>query len=297
MSPIAPELGRWYVTMAGRIGASVNKPIYSIITCVSNFDIYNECVVNSFYNSKINKEHYELIPIDNRMSIYTAPQALNYGLIIAKSDLIICCHQDISFLPGFFDEVEKSVKKTGGDWGIIGSSGRSIEIDEVSKKPDWVGVVYNGHPNQLGDDFDNKLTKCWDGKKEMKEVHCVDECLFMINKRHNITFNPEINGFHFYGADLALSMRSAGHKVYATYLPSIHHGAYSGSLKAKDDYWPLFRKLLDMWSTIFPECYGTHFHWTTSEVGMEIASYISIESDTESFRASTTNIKIRENRK
>ncbi len=275
-------------------GVTVIKPIYSILTCVSNYDVYNDCVVNSFYNSKINKDLYELIPIDNRMSIYTAPQAINYGLTIAKSDLVICCHQDVSFLPGFFDEVEKSVKKAGEDWGIIGSAGRSLELDKVTKKPKFIGVVYNGHPGDLSEDFDTKLIKCWDGYRDLIEAHTVDECLFLINKRHKIFFNEILNGFHFYGCDFAFSMRSAGYKVYAAYLPSIHHGAYSSSLKTKDNYWSLFRKLLDRWSAAFPECYGTHFHWTTSKNGREIASYIPFESDNDSFKASTTHTEFRE---
>lgn len=272
------------------------KPIYSILTCVSNYNIYNDCVVNSYYNSNINKDVCELIPIDNRMSIYTAPQAINYGLTIAKSDTVICCHQDVSFLPGFFDEVEKSIREAGENWGIIGNAGRSIEIDKTTQKPKFIGVVHNGHPGKFGLDFDLVLKKCWHGEAQLTEVHTVDECLFLINKRHGITFNEAINGFHFYGADYAFSMRSAGHKVYAANLPSIHHGAYSSSLKTKDNYWPLFRKLLDMWSTTFQECYGTHFHWTASESGKDIASYIPFESDNESFKASTTHTEFRERR-
>lgn len=272
----------------------MDKPIYSILTCVSNFNIYNDCVVNSFYNSDINKDEYELIPIDNRMSVYTAPQAINHGLSIAKSDTIICCHQDISFLPGFFDEVKKSIAIAGDDWGVIGSAGRSIELDKVSKTPQLVGVVYNGHPGQFCSDFDHKLKKIWEGRKDLTEVHSVDECLFLINKRHKILFNPAINGFHFYGTDFVFSNRSAGYKVYASYLPCVHHGAYSGSLKAKDNYWPLLRKLIKIWSAAYPNCYGTHFHWTTSSKGREIESYIVNETETDTFNASVLQTKIRE---
>ena len=274
------------------------KPTYSILTCVSDFDVYNNCVVKSFYNSKINKEDYELIPIDNRLSIYTAPQALNHGMTIAKADTIICCHQDISFLPGFFDEMKKSIDYVGEDWGIIGSAGRSLELDDLNKRPKhYVGIVYNGHPGQLDINFDDKLVKAWDGRKDITEVYGVDECLFLINKRHKLTFNNAINGFHFYGTDFVLSNRSAGYKVYASYLPIIHHGAYSSSLKTKDNYWPLFRKLIDIWSTSYPNFYGTHFHWSTSKDGREISSYIPLESDYDSFKATTviTEFKERKN--
>ena len=278
------------------MGVFMAKPIYSIVTCVSNFDAYNDCVVKSFYNSDLNKEEFELIPIDNRKSIYTAPQALNHGLTIAKADTIICCHQDISFLPGFFKKAKEALTKVGEDWGIIGNAGCSIELDSISERVKLIGTVYNGHPGQLSDDFDDKLKKCWDGLRILAEVHTVDECLFLINKRHKIFFNDKINGFHFYGTDLSLAMRSAGYKVYATYLPSIHHGAYSGSLKAKDDYWPLFKKLLALWSEAYPECYGTHFHWNKTEAGREVSSYIVIESDTDNFKASAVYSKIREKR-
>ena len=181
---------------------------------------------------------------------------------LSKSDCVICCHQDVSLLPGFFDGVSKSINEAGDAWGIIGCAGPSMEMG-VDDKPYPVGRVYGGQPGQFGDDFDKKLTRLYDGRTNLSEVFSVDECLFLINKKHGIEFNSALDGFHFYGADFCLSMKSAGHKVYSSYLPIIHHGEFSTSLKDGDtEYWRLYKKFIRLWSHKYQErFFGTHMHW------------------------------------
>ena len=271
-------------------------PKFSIISCVSNFEVYQKCLVESLYRFE-NIDLYELIPVDNYANNYTATQALNLAIRAAKSDLIICCHQDISLLPGFFDRAIKLLDGIDDDWGIIGCAGPSLLKDE-SNKHFPIGRVYAGKAGEYGDDFDSKLRIIYDGEIRSAEAYCVDECLFLINKRQGIRFNPEIDGFHFYGADICLSMRSAGKKVYASYLPIIHHGEYSESAISGDiEYWRLFKKLLKLWRHEFKECYGTHMHWTylnNDTNSFEISTYLEKTALSHNFSAKVLYFKINE---
>jgi len=246
---------------------------FSIISCVSDFEVYQKCLVDSLYRFE-NNNIYELIPIDNSTGVYSAAQALNLGMKLSKSDYVICCHQDVSLLPGFFDRASRSINDAGDTWGVIGCAGPSMEMD-IDDRPYPVGRVYGGLPSQFDDDFDEKLTRLYDGNTNLTEVFSVDECLFMINKRHNIEFNSVLDGFHFYGADLCLSMKSAGHKVFASYLPIIHHGEFSTSLKDGDvGYWRLYKKFIKLWSRKLKErFFGTHMHWIkTKNVNKDLDS-------------------------
>ena len=277
-------------------------PKFSVISCVSDFEVYQKCLVDSIYGFE-NKDLFELIPVDNSTGTYTAAQALNLAISLSKSDSIVCCHQDISLLPGFFESAAASIGAAGENWGIIGCAGPSIEMDE-NDKPYPVGRVYSGKPDRYGNDFDVKLTRVYDGKVDLTEVYCVDECLFLINKRHNIGFNPEFDGFHFYGADFCLNMKSAGHKVYASCLPIIHHGEFSTSTHSGDiEYWRLFKKFIKLWRPKYDKhFFGTHMHWVrtkdkNSEIGgMDISTYIPKTAIGQNFSAkilySTINEKM-----
>jgi GT2 family glycosyltransferase len=271
-------------------------PKFSIISCVSNFEVYQKCLIESLYRFE-NTDLYELIPVDNYNSNYTAAQALNLAIKAAKSDLIICCHQDISLLPGFFQRAIKILDDIDDDWGIIGCAGPSLEKDE-SNNHFPIGRVYAGKVSEYGDDFDSKLRIIYDGEIRSAAAFCVDECLFLINKRQGIRFNPEIDGFHFYGADICLSMMTAGKKVYASYLPIIHHGEFSESAKSGDiEYWRLFKKLLKLWREKFKECYGTHMHWThlnDDTKGFEISTYLEKTASSHNFSAKVLYLKINE---
>lgn len=273
-------------------------PKYSIVTCVSDFDIYNSCLLASLRHNHKNID-YELIPIDNRSNGYTASSALNLGVSIAKSKLIICCHQDVTILPDFFNHLEANLKKlTRKKWGILGSAGRLLKLDAVSIQGLDVGVVYDGPPANYNEDYQNNLKTSWEGIKTLNKVYSVDECLFIMNKINDIAYDEDLNGFHFYGTDICLNYRRSNYDVYATYLPIIHHGVYSSSLQTNHSYWPLFKRLVNKWLPIYDRCFGTHMHWRRlSDDLVELVSYITTDSISLNFQAKVLYSNITEHKK
>lgn len=257
----------------------MSKLRYSIITCVSDFEVYERCLLSSLSRLTGDTPAFELIPIDNRTSTYYAPTALNHGIDISHADIIIFCHQDISLMPDFFNYVERALAGVDDRWGVIGCAGRSIDPEHE------VGVVYNGHPGEYDSSYQEKLKRSWNGKMTRHRVHSVDECLFIYNKNSKTRFNDFLKGFHFYASDLCMSLIKNKFDVYATYLPVIHHGTYSSSLHTSDNYWKLFRDLVGNWRNDFKSLYGTHMRWETMGESIRMTSNITFDSESSDFSA------------
>lgn len=248
-------------------------PKYSVITCVSNPQIYESCLLSSVKRCRRNHD-IEIIPIINVDNRYSASLALNLGIDASKSDVMIFVHQDVKLLGDWFASLDAMLVNMDENWGIIGSAGiasqyrrsdigmwgGSISVDTVA-----VGSVW---------DSDESITSppYWDGIKETTPIHCVDECLFVQNKRSGLRFDTAFNGFHFYGVDICLQARAAGYGVVGGHLPIIHYGQYSASFSGDRKYWVYLRYLHHKWHRRFPELLGTHMHWAEDE----ITSYISI---------------------
>lgn len=248
-------------------------PRFSIVTCVSNADIYERCLLQSIRRTR--KHHdIEIIPIINNDNRYSASVALNLGIDTAKSDNIIFVHQDVRLLENWFDLLEETVEKLDSDWGVLGTAGINLKYNRkdigmwggsVSVDTVAVGSVW---------DSDESLTNppYWDGIKELSAIHCVDECCFVLNKRRGLRFDTQFTGFHFYGVDMCLQARAAGYTVYGAHLPIIHYGKYSASFSGDRKYWVYFRLLHNKWHRRFVDLLGTHMHWSKHE----FTSYISI---------------------
>lgn len=266
----------------------MSKLRYSIITCVSDFEVYERCLLSSLSRLMGDIPEYELIPIDNRTSAYYASAALNHGIDISHADIIIFCHQDISLMPDFFQYVEQALAGVDERWGVIGCAGKSVGLDHK------VGIVYNGHPGEYDSNYYEKLSRSWDGKTTRHRVCCVDECLFIYNKKTKTRFNNFLKGFHFYATDLCMSLTKNKFDVYATYLPVIHHGAYSSSLLTRDNYWQLFRDLISNWQKDFKSLSGTHMRWETTDDSICMTSYITFDSESSDFSARVLYMTIEE---
>lgn len=248
-------------------------PRFSVVTCVSNADIYEKCLLDSIRTSR-KKHDIEIIPIINNDNRYSASVALNHGVDTARSDNVIFVHQDVRLLPGWFDLLVEVLDNIDDDWGVIGSAGINLKYNRndigmwggsVSVDTVAVGSVW---------DSDEKLHEppYWDGSKELVPIHCVDECLFVLNRQCGLRFDQQFTGFHFYGVDMCLQARAAGYTVYGAHLPIIHYGRYSASFSGDRKYWIYFRLLHNKWHRRFIDLLGTHMHWSKDE----LTSYISI---------------------
>lgn len=263
-------------------------PRFSIITCISKPDIYEKCLLSSI--NKCRKNHdIEIIPIINNDNRYSASVALNIGLEASKSQFSIVAHQDVSLQDDWFDQLEKHIHDLD-EWGVLGSAGISLEFGR-SDIGAWGGAL-DRDTVAVGTvwDSDESEEPYWDGAKEPTKVHCIDECLFVVNNQLGLRFDPAFTGFHFYGIDLCLQSRAAVYPVYAAHLPIIHYGRYSASLIRDHKYWYYLRFLFSKWRYQFPELLSTHMHWSMrAEDGLadtivnvpEIISYIPMKLETE----------------
>lgn len=260
-------------------------PDFSIITCVSRPEVYDRCLLRSI-NATRGRHDVEIIPIHNEGNPYSASNALNIGIDVARSDNLILVHQDVRLLPGWFDRLRQVTNDMPRDWAVLGSAGIDLQYGrgEIGQ---WGGAAKRASV-AVGQvwDADERLNKepYWNGSKETTKVHCADECLLVLNKRTGLRFDALFTGFHFYGVDLCLQGRAAGYGIYCGNLPIIHYGQYSASFMGNNKYWVYLRMLYDKWRLRFPELLGTHFHWSHSThphegVVPELTSYININLD------------------
>ena len=174
-------------------------PKYSIVTVVSNPDTYNLCLLQSLTKARVGYD-IEIIPVINTNNCYSACDALNIGLDASKSDIVIFSHQDVSLIGDWFGRLNSIISNINGDWGVIGTAGISLNFTDsdvskwggpINKNKITVGQVWDSASNLNNEPY-------WDGIKETTKVHCVDECLFAINKSTGLRFDQLFSGFHFY---------------------------------------------------------------------------------------------------
>lgn len=249
-------------------------PKFSLVTCISKPNVYNDCLLDSINKNRKNHD-VEIIPIINNDNKYSASNALNIGIDVSKSDILVFAHQDVRLLYNWFDKLDQVISELDDDWGAIGSAGISLKYgrNDIGR---WGGSL-DVRTVAVGSvwDSDESLSQppYWDGVHETTPVHCVDECVFILNKRTGLRFDSAFTGFHFYGVDICLQARAAGYTTYSSYLPIIHYGKYSASFIGDRKYWVYYRLLHHKWHRRFPELLGTHMHWAPGE----LTSYISIE--------------------
>lgn len=248
-------------------------PRFSLITCISDPTTYANCTLK--YINRVRGDHdIEIIPIINNDNRYSASNALNIGIDVSKSDIVILLHQDIRLLDGWFYKLETILEGVDENWGIIGAAGIGLQYKRsdigkwggsVREETVAIGTVYDSDDNLDEPPY-------WNGHKSITPVHCIDECLFVMRKSTGLRFDSVFNGFHFYGVDMCLQSRAAGYLVYAADLPIVHYGKYSASFTGNHRYWHFFRHLHHKWHQRFPELLGTHMHWAKHEM----TSYIPV---------------------
>jgi GT2 family glycosyltransferase len=245
-------------------------PDFSIICCISQPEVFDKCLLKSIYETK-GKFDVEIIPIFNYENRYSASNALNIGMDVARSDTLIFAHQDIRLLHDWFNILHNCIDKLPYEWAILGSAGINLKYGR-SDIGRWGGALHADTVavGSVWYDDDTDSEPQWNGIKELATTHCVDECLMVVNKRSGLRFDAMFHGFHFYAVDLCLQARSAAYSVFCTHLPIVHYGKYSASMVGDNKYWPHLRFLYHKWAMRFPELLGTHMHWSNNE----LTSYI-----------------------
>lgn len=221
---------------------NINKDIYKIdvsfVTCVNNMKQYINYVVNSLLKNNT-KKNYEVIPIINFDNRYSAAKALNAGIVQARGDIVVLCHQDVIFYQGWIDmlfdrirEIELQNKK----WGVLGTAG-------ITLKDDTYGVVHN-----------IKGSIEWQSTKRVRfgEVQTVDEHCMIIKKSNGLRFDSDtFNGWHMYGPDLCLLAASRGMKNYGILCPLVHDSSSGSLISGRNEFMRLLNALAKKWRSKF----------------------------------------------
>ena len=135
----------------------------------------------------------------------------NQGLKDAKNDVVVFCHDDISF----------NTKKWGKriishfedtDFGILGVAGTTDIADNGRWWEDNTKMLGQVRHSHEGKSWDSKYSSLF-GNKVLESI-LVDGLFFAVKKdRLSNTFNEEFKGFHFYEIDFCFSNHLGGTKV------------------------------------------------------------------------------------
>jgi len=152
----------------------------SLLTLVNNQDIYQKNVLES---TKGESHVIEYVWISWAKD---AASALNWGLNRCKHNTVVCCHQDVEFLPGWYHKLIE-LKNVIGSWGVLGMAGTTF------------GGKMVGTHSGLG----------MDGNKILRAM-TLDCSTIILNKRNGLKFDEKLKYFHCYGEDIALQANNKG---------------------------------------------------------------------------------------
>ncbi len=183
----------------------------SIITLVNKPEIYIKNVMKST-SPYIRENKIEYIVINKAK---TASSGLNKGIQKANNDVIICCHQDVEFLDGWYDKFKQLINTLDNRhlqneviWGVVGFAGTTKE-----------GLMVGTHS---GLEMNNN---------DIVEVQTLDCSTLVFRKstfqKYNLKFDENLQYFHMYGEDISLQCLDKELKVYCLNVPIKHNTIWS----------------------------------------------------------------------
>jgi len=189
----------------------------SILTLVNKPDKYQKYVLNSTYK-EIDSIQYSYINWAK-----TAASALNYGLDnLCTSELIICCHQDVEFLPGWLEKILHFAENLP-NWGVLGMAGTTFK-NEMTGTHSGLGIP--------GDHI---------------KVMTVDCSVIILKKSQGLRFDENLKYFHGYGEDIALQANAKGLNVFVIDVPIKHHTEWTSG----KGFWESMSYLAKKWRSKF----------------------------------------------
>ena len=189
---------------------------YSIGTLVTDRAQYGDCV-RSFQKAGFS-EDCEFLFIDNsENNAHTAFDGLNHILNQARGEFIILCHQDV--LLDFDQRVDldrclTELERLDASWAVAGNAGGVKAGDLALRITDPHGEGQDSH------DFPQR-------------VFSLDENFIVLKRNARLAFSADLEGFHFYGADICLIADVLG---YRSYVIDFHLRHLSGGNKSPSFY-------------------------------------------------------------
>lgn len=161
----------------------------------------------------------------------------------AGADIIIFVHQDVYLPAGALDTLEAqlaALSRRAPAWAIAGVIGGTAARHLIGET--WC----SGHQRLLGARI-----------AEPVEVVTLDELLLIVRVASGLRFDPQLPGFHLYGADAILTAQASGHSAWVIDLPVVHHscpeislgGGYLSAYRYMQRKW---RKALPVYNLVCP---------------------------------------------
>jgi hypothetical protein len=166
----------------------------------------------------------------------SAAGAYNDAIEKAHTDILVFAHQDV-YLPegwgGQFQAALERLSKMDPRWAVAGVWG-------VPTNCEGVGHVFcTGLGRRLGEDFTQPV-----------EVRTLDELMLVVRKSSGLRFDPDLPGYHMYGADICLQANQHGMKCYAISALCIHNTNGYGMLPM--EFWKCYLQLRRKWKSVLP---------------------------------------------
>lgn len=183
-------------------------PVSVSIVCVYNkLAVRKECLDRSIEALASERTDIEYLPIENVDGTYSsAGAALNYGVSLAKNDVIVFVHQDV-YLHSLVALKEAAGQMQSAGFGLLGAVGMRSDRRLIGRIRDRV---------LLAGDLVSQPT----------EVDSVDEVLFMV-PRAQLLSEPLIEtpdlAWHAYAVEYGLRMRRKGLRVGVANVPLTHN--------------------------------------------------------------------------
>ena len=179
---------------------------YSIGTLVSDRALYAGMLA-SFRAGGFAGVDCEYFAIDNTGTGQTSAfHGLNRVLSEANGDYIILVHQDVRLLNDHRSVLDRrlaELDRCDPAWGVAGNAG-GVGPGRLALR------ITDGHgANQKAGDLPAR-------------VGALDENLLIVRRSARIAFSANLDGFHFYGADLCLAAETLGHTAYVIDF-HVHH--------------------------------------------------------------------------
>jgi hypothetical protein len=168
----------------------------------------------------------------------TASASAAYAMVMrdAYAEFLIFVHQDVYLPRGWFDKLEREIdwlSETDPEWAVAGLSG--VRADGSRCAHVWdssLGCICFGP-------FGNPVA-----------VASLDELLLIVRRGANLSFDPELPGFHLYGTDIVLTAYSQGKSAYVVDVPAIHNSKRGRRLGP--DYVKAYEFMVNKWRRQLP---------------------------------------------
>lgn len=152
--------------------------------------------------------------------------ALNKGIELAETDLVICPHQDVYFQPGWLERIEQLAATTPQPWGVLGAAGTTFN-----------GAMYGTHSGLGMDGYRHVAAQTLDGS------------LLILRKSSGLRFDENLDRFHGYDVDVCLESLGRGFFNFVVDLPMEHRTTWASTKRpgGAQDFQNALRYVADKW--------------------------------------------------